>query len=246
MHIAAGGKGSRLDSVTRQLNDGAPYPKLLLPTQESGDETLLGRVVRTAQAAKFSGRITLHTSEFTEPFIAEHSDIEANIRMVRTLGDNSLRAFIDPLLDTGSRILGASGDHYANYDWDDIVATHEAQGFAVTFMVGRTVAVDDGAVFDINSEGRITSFERKDRTDPNDYVNIGAYVFDFTQVTRPLLSNLMRPLDSASQEEIVEALIHEKAAGAYILPDMPTPFNVNTPETYSALLAHTSSAQSAA
>lgn len=246
IEIAAAGKSTRLREHITELGYPNGYPKLLLPTGRSDGETLLGRVTRQALEAPVPGFVTIHTSEENERYLRQNPDISplidgAEVRLARVEYGNSFRPFLPKLVKEGVRVLGSSGDFYAEFSWADVLDTHESNNYPVTFVVGQTVAVDNGAVFDVSDNGLITDFARVDRTKQSDLVNVGIYVFDPTDTVLSTLSSIVSSRYLASEEDIVTTLIAKGLMGAHVLER--TPYNVNSAETYQALLAHAQTEQ---
>lgn len=233
VQIAAGGYGTRLRAEMDRLGY-QDVPKHLLPTSPGGSETLLGRIVRQALSAPGEGKVTIHANEQNCLQILDHPDIDTRAKVVVSRFDNSLGPFTDHLQRSGQRTLGCAGDFYADFSWEGFVASHDAAGYPVSFMVGRTVAVDGGATFDIADDGQITALYRADRTAPSELINIGAYIFDADSMVLKILDE-MTGLDTPSKEDVlVQRLIGGGLVGAYVIDGVP--FNINTLETYQALL----------
>ncbi len=238
VHVAAGGHGNRIRRVMDAMHLGADYPKHLLPTGGVDGETLLGRIVRQAMAAPVEGPVVIHANERNAPIFAAHPDIEPGARIDVRPFDNSLGPFVNGVLETGERTLGSAGDFYADFTWEDMLNAHESGRYPVTFMVGRTVAVEGGAVFDVEDSGRISGLRRALRTDESDIINIGAYIFDPHKDVIGALEKVCRQAsrERVSEEAIANELISRRLVGSYMIAGA---FNVNTPETYRALLDHT-------
>ena len=190
--------------------------------------------------APIDGPITICTTPVNERHIRQHPDVrplidEDSVRTRFIEYGNSFQAFLT--VKTEKRTFGSSGDFYADFTWSDVLDAHESHGYPVTFMVGQTIPVQDGAVFDVDDRGRITWFGRVGQTTGEEFVNIGVYIFDPAPAVLDLMQELVRGKRIAKEEIVAERLIEIGAAGACILPG--TPFNVNTPETYLALLDHT-------
>ncbi len=213
------------------------YPKHLLTTGGPNGETLLGRIVRQAIAAPTDVPPIIHANEQNAPSIEGHPDIDPSAEVKVGNYPNFLLPILAKLVHSRKRTLGCAGDFYADFSWDEVVASHDAQPYPITFMVGRTVEVDGGLTFDVSENGKIERMKRVARTNSGDLVNIGVYMFDPRETVMDALEALTakRQLDKASS--IANHLIGEGLVGAYILPG--TPYNVNTGETYAALLEHT-------
>ncbi len=244
IEIAAAGKSNRLRGHITELGYPDGYPKLLLPTGNPNGETLLGRVTRQAIDAPVSGPITIHTTPDNNLYIEMSPDVaplidDSEVRVRYTEYGNSFRPFIPKLVTEKVCVFGSSGDFYADFSWDNVLDAHHSNDYPVTFVVGQTVEVDKGAVFDVSDNGQITNFARVKRTKESDLINIGIYVFEPAAPVLSALSGLVTEHCMALEEEIVKALIAKGLIGAHVL--QTTPYNVNSAETYQALLQETAS-----
>lgn len=240
--IAAGGQSSRLREYLNCAGLPDNYPKMLLPTGEPDDRTLLGRIIRQAQDTIDDSRVTVHTTCENGAHISAHKDIAPLLARERAsiqygVFQNSFHPFIPKVMKERGRVIGASGDFYADLDWEELLAAHDSSDYPVTFLVGRTVVVEEGAAFTVEDDGRISNFWRPPKSEGNELINVGVYVFEPTKPVLSALADLVSPSEVAKEEVIVNRLIDSGLLGAYVLPS--TPFNVNTPETYAALLEHT-------
>ena len=237
VHIVAGGYGTRLREFMDDKGYEQSYPKHLLPTGKPNGETILGRIVRQAMSAPTDAPPIIHANEQNAPSIEGHPDIDPSAEVKVGNYPNCLLPILANLTQTRKRTFGCAGDFYADFSWDDMVTSHDAQPYPITFMVGRTVEVDRGLTFDVSENGKIERMKRVERSNSDDLINIGVYMFDPRETVMDALEALAtkRQLDKASS--IANHLIGEGLVGAYILPS--TPYNVNTGETYAALLEHT-------
>lgn len=237
VQIVAGGYGTRLREVMDGMGYDERYPKHLLPTGGPHGETVLGRIVRQSLGAPTDGPVVIHANRHNAPSIFKHPDIDRSVSV--RVGDypNFLMPFLTNLLEFRKRTLGCAGDFYADFSWDEVIASHEDGQYPVTFMAGRTVAIDHGLTFDVSDAGKIERMKRAERTSSEDLVNIGVYVFDPQEPVLGALESLIKSRQAASASTIANRLISEGLVGAYVVPG--TPYNVNTGETYAALLEHT-------
>ncbi len=250
LHIAAGGPSSRLRPYMDELGYPADDSKHLMITGNPGRETLLGRIVRGALADNILS--VVHTNHANYEALVNHPDIHESATFVSGgAPDTAFGPFIRPLLQTGELTLAAAGDHYVEgLSWRALLDHHDSNKFPWTFVVGQCSEVDEGAVFDVADSGRITNFGRPPRTSSESLVNIGIYVFDAPQTVLRALAKIgitketINPLE-VSPEAIVSHMVQEGLIGAHVL-EPNTSFNVNTPETYNALLQHTAAKAAAA
>ena len=242
LHVAAGGRSTRLRRTIDSLGFEPFYPKHLLPTGNPLGETILGRILR--QALPSTDRQVVHAHSENLSTIRSHSDIPSQAEVVLAPPDNAFGPFIRPLIAHRGRILGASGDHYVDASpWLGLLDHHDSGPFPVTFAVARVQPVESGLVYEIEDNGRISDFYRDRRTHEQNPVNVGVYVFEDSEVVLNSLAKLgitehtslpLRP----SPEEIARQLVNDGLVGAYELPPF-TAFNVNDAETYATLLGHT-------
>ena len=236
VYIAAAGHGTRLRGAMTDANIEQSYPKHLLPTG-NGEETLLGRIVRQSLEAPVLGAPVIYANEENRWAIAGHPDVDRRAHVVVSPHEHSFSPFVDSLRQTRQRILGSAGDFYADFDWADVLDHHESGDYPVTFVAARSVAVEKGAVFDIDDSGEIIAFRRSPRTEESDFINIGVYVFDPEKSVLRIVSEIEAARGLPSKEEaLVEELIAKRLLGAYVIEGA---FNINTVETYDALLRHT-------
>ncbi len=244
IQIAAAGESSRLRDYISGLGYPEGFPKFLLPTGGPNGETLLGKVLRQAIDAPIAHEIILHTSPENNSFIRAESDVsddidDHDVRTVFDLPGNSFRPFLPKLVESETTVLGSSADFYANFAWNDVINDHYTRKYPITFVVGEMIEVDKGAVFNVADDGKITDFARVDRTNSGDLVNVGIYIFEPDKAVLRTLEGLVSERQLAKEEEIVTKLVAAGLMGAHVLETMP--YNVNSEETYQALLAHTSS-----
>ncbi len=235
VQIAAGGHGTRLREDMDRLGFHG-LPKHLLPTERGGSETLLGRIVRQAQAAPGLGRVTVFANTANASILREHPDIDADVEIVTDEFDNSLGPFTTHLQATGSLTLGCAGDFYADFSWKDFIADHRSRRFPVSFMVAHTIPVDGGAAFEVAEDGQIVSLRRADRTKTTELVNIGAYIFSPDDMLLKIVTEMSHVDTPAKEDVLVQSLISNGLVGAYQLESAA--YNINTIETYTALLQH--------
>lgn len=243
--IAAAGASSRMRATLHEMGYSPDYPKHLLPTGNPENETLLGRIVRQGMEAPLATP-TIYANPDNAPEFAVHKDIDPQAELVVEEIDTAFGMFMRRLVGQNRRTLGASGDHFTEeFSWIDLLNHHDSHRFPVTLVVGQCIEVDEGAVFDIGTSGKVDRFYRPERTSTESLINIGLYVFDPAKVVLRSLEKVgvnpgrLQPV-TTSPETIVNQLIADDLLGAYVLPDN-TAFNVNTPETYRALLEHTAS-----
>lgn len=244
LHIAAGGRGTRLRSLMDSLGYEPNYPKHLLPTGGPNGDTLLGRIVR--QALDVTDEPVVYGSDSNIPIISTHTDIAPEARGVAAPPDASFFGpFLRALLDQKTVVLGASGDHYIDTSpWLSLLETHDSGPFPVTLAAAQAAPLDKGLVYDVRDTGQIVGFRRVDRTNDEDLVNIGVYVISPAQSVLQSLAkigickaNLDRPMAQPA-ETIAGQLVLDRLIGIHELP-AGSAFNINNPEIYSGLLNHT-------
>lgn len=240
LHIAAGGNGLRAREGMLEMGFSPDLPKHLLPTGGPDGETLLGRIVQQALEAPTTEPITLYANSTNREIFEAHPQVGPYVHTVVEHFDNSLGPFYNNTLSKKERTLGCAGDFYADFTWDELLDEHESASFPVTFMVGHSVEIERGAVFEVEDDGKITGLRREGRSDASALINVGVYVFDPQRDVMNIIASLIRQATSRNErlaeDVVVNALIEAGLAGAYVLPKMP--FNVNTGQTYQALLKH--------
>lgn len=241
VHIAAAGNGERIRTMMSELGFPPNFPKHLLPIGENNEGTLIGRVIQQALQPPVTEQPIVYANENNVEAFRQHPEVGPYARIVIGSFDNSLGPFIANVTHNERRTLGCAGDFYADFSWDKVLDAHESHGFPLTFMVGRTIEVDGGAVFDVADNLQIKRLRRADRTSNSEFINVGVYIFDPTKKVLEILNEMTKKAKIQNvrlkEDLVVHAMINHGLAGAYVLPS--TPFNVNTSETYKALLAHT-------
>lgn len=240
VQVAAGGHSTRLRSHMDDLGYDSNYPKHLLPTGLPGGETFLGRIVRQALILSGSDDVTVHLNQENIKSVIGHPDIPRPIEVNTQTYNHSLDMFFERLCTTRQRVIGCAGDFYAEDGLQELVDHHNRSKFPVTVLAGYSVAVDGGVSYTINDNNKITSIERVCRTRPDGPINIGAYVLEpDVRVLSVLRSYRPSSKLAPKDDRIFEAFIRHGLVGAYVT-ERPT-FNVNTPETYRAMLDYTGS-----
>lgn len=244
VHIAAAGYGTRMQEhmATMDLPD---LPKHLLRTGNPEGETLLGRVIQQALGASTVDLPVVYANPENAGMFAKHPHVRpfAEVRVKdfgETFKNNSFSAYIDNLLLTGRRTLGCAGDYYTETTWTDFVAAHDESPYPVTFLVAEALTDEGGAVFDLAEDGKIERFIRKEVVSKGELINIGMYVFDPHELVLRSIEGLVqeyRQNKANLREDIVAYnLISASLVGAVVVSDS---FNINTLNTYEALLEHT-------
>lgn len=229
VHIAAGGNGTRIRNGMETMGFPAEFPKHLLPTGDG--ETLLGRIVR--QATEIG-----------------HPEIYANYDNVQAIGEqlNRLNPEQDvtlsiawncngplgPLVHAINRskqqTLSCAGDFWADFSWGDFRAFHDSQPTPVSILVGPSVPTREGAVFRVEDNGVVASWERTGQTTGEDLINIGAYIVDPEKLVLQKLNALTHHKEDPFNTTMIEAGL----MSAYVLYSRA--YNVNNPEVYAELV----------
>lgn len=243
VHIAARGESTRMRDFIDANFGGPHYPKHLLPTGGAHGETLLGRMVRIARAAGVAGHVVVHANRFTAGAMMSHPDLgldhhdDVEVRVAK-MSDDAMDVYTKRARISRRRIMGSAGDAYTtDFTWERMVAAHESNKFPVTFLVGHTAARQSGAVYNVADNGQIIGMERKDSTNPEDMLNVGAYIFDPTLKVVSLLDELAARNAQEADDPLGHALIDAGLIGAHVL-EGPM-FNINTPYDYMLLRQHT-------
>lgn len=236
--IVAGGYGTRLREALAERDYPEGFPKHLLATGNPDGETLLGRIATQAQEAPVDHRPRIYANPKNAPWFRTDPVVGRAAQIVTGRYDNFLLPILAPITQRSERVLGCAGDFYAEFTWDDMLDAHESSRFPVTFLVGTSVAVDEGLRYRVADTGQIVGMERPERTKPGDLINIGAYIFEPAGSVLRRLQELTASRRLARAETIAEHLIQAGLVGAYEVPNSHS-FNVNTIEVYDALLRYT-------
>lgn len=236
VHIAAGGKGTRIQEVLQSPGFPHGIPKQLLPT--GSGETLLGRIVRQIHTI---GHAAIHTSYQHARLIGENVDVHLDADL---LIDRHPQGPLGPLVRnlqlTDRQALSCAGDFWADFKWKDFLAFHEGHDTPVSILVARSVPTTEGARFDVGSDGVVTAWERVSRTTEEDLINIGAYIVDPEKLVLKKFRELGgQPVEQPFKEDHVNtAMIAGRLMSAYVLDGVA--FNVNNPLVYTAMFQYTS------
>ena len=181
VHVSAGGNGTRIKEGMEHLGFTSGFPKHLLPTGE-GSETLLGRIVRQA---KQLGHVAIYANYDNVRFIGESADIDSDASLQIARGFNGpLTAMIRDINRTHDRSFACAGDFWADSQWQEFAKFHEDHDMPVSILVGPSVPTYEGARFKVGDDGKVDSWERVDRTDSHDLINIRAYIVTGKQIGR--------------------------------------------------------------
>jgi NDP-sugar pyrophosphorylase family protein len=236
VHISAGGNGTRIRKFMQDVGYDPEYPKHLLPTRGNG--TLLGEI--TMQAAEI-GRPVVHTNGTNVNKIAESRSLHPDTLIVRErITEGPLGPLVRELRRKGGQVLACAGDFWAEFDWMDFKEFHDDHGLPVSILVSKSVPTQDGATFEIGDDGFVNSWKRVDNTRPEQVINIGAYIVDWTAAVSRILNSGMFVDTSGSrfykEDSFNGAMIAEGLMSAYCPPGLA--YNVNTSEVYDQLLAN--------
>lgn len=225
LNVSAGGRGERIASYISSFK---PSPtKHLLPIPTEG-KTILGEIVFKA-LGDFE-EIKVWTSKESHPHISLALErllsvkFRVDVRMTGPLGP-----MIRSLIHTKSRTFGCAGDFYCDFSWKDFEKFHDAHGLPVSILVAKSVPAPSGARFHLN-EGTITGWERVDRTDKDDLINIGCYIVDPV----PEVLTIVQKMKTHKEDPFFDALISGKFVSGY--DPGRNGFNINVAQVYESLL----------
>lgn len=229
--ISAAGKGERMKASIAELGFPEDTPKPLLPA--GNRETLVGRIARQAMEI---ANVELYANYDTIKPIGEHPDTPKDIQL---LVNRNIYGPLGPLyLDlfrSKDQSLMAAGDFWANFKWSDFLSFHDAQSTPVSILVAPSVPTFEGARFKVADSGIVSSWERLERTQSTDLINIGAYIVD----PEKLVMQKIKELTTHKEDTFNDTMIDCGLMSAYVL-DQPA-FNVNNSEIYRAMAEYSAS-----
>lgn len=229
IHIAVGGKGTRIREGVETWGFPPGFPKQLLPS--GSGETLLGRIVRQTMEI---GHPAIYASYDNVRAIGESGDIHPDASLLIARNSNGpLGPMVKDIMRTGQRTYSCAGDFWANFKWSEFANFHDRQDTPVSILVAPSVPTFEGARFRVGDDGIVRSWERVDHTTAEDLINIGAYIVD----PEKLVMKKLRGLTWHKEDPFNDAMIAEGIMSAYVLPD--TAYNVNNPQVYASLVQNT-------
>lgn len=240
IYVAAGGNGTRIRAGMNERGF-CDIPKHLLPTGETGGETLLSRNVTRAKLSDTDVAVVVNDANRAQ-VDAELSRIglsdTAVERLVQQsqLGPFSFTSFIDPERTSFS----IAGDIYIDHlNWRYFKASHEINSTVrpVSFLVGRASVGPQAAVFEVAEDGAIKDFYRTSEQQTNVLRNIGVYAFTMSPPVVEIMEQYTANNEPDQQDKIALDLI---SAGLVRAHEHPSKFfNINTIQDYDDLRAHT-------
>ncbi len=229
VHIAVGGKGTRIREGMEHLGFQPGFPKQLLPTGTG--ETLLGRIVRQVMDI---GHAAVYASYDNVRAIGESEDIHPDISLLIARNSNGpLGPLIKEINRTRRQTLSCAGDYWADFKWSEFLEFHEQQDTPVSILVAPSVHTFEGAKFNVGDNGVVRNWERVDQTTQEDLINIGAYIVD----PEKLVMKKLRELSWHKEDPFNDTMIKGKLMSAYVLDKKA--YNVNNPQVYADLVKNT-------
>lgn len=230
IHIAAGGKGTRIREGMDSWGFQPGFPKHLLPTGTG--ETLLGRIVNQALEI---GHPAIYANYDNVRAIGESTDIHPSVTLSIARNCNGpLSPLVHDITRTRERTFACAGDFWADFKWGDFLGFHMSHDTPVSILVGPSVPTYEGARFKVHEEsGLVESWERVDHTTPEDLINIGAYIVDPEKLVLRKLQDLHEHKEDFFNDTMIEAGL----MSAYVLDS--TAYNVNNPQVYAELIQAT-------
>ena len=177
LFISCAGQGTRMNLKMDSINPNI-IPKHALPLPlPSG--SLVAQIV--AQAAYFFRQIDLQCNEANRRYF---SSLFANRDSVSVNRDDYMSGPLGPairhLLLTSTRTFLCGGDIFCDFWWKEMVAFHDSHECPVTILATRSTEATDGVCFDIEND-RIKNWKRIKRSSSGHYINIGAYILDYSE-----------------------------------------------------------------
>lgn len=227
--VIAGGEGSRIKEM---FNDrAAPFTKHFLPLPEKGG-SIIGAVIEKSrehfdviEISASKNTINFATTTFAGQ---EKIKVTNDEKMIGPLGPPLLA-----LLAEGKRVFACCGDVYSNFDWKEMESFHDKSGSPVSILVAKSFPAEKAACFNVDENGKIVGWDRKEKSTAEDYINIGGYIIDPSPEVVKIAQELI------AQGKCKEDLFFEKCIEAGILSGFKEPgfsCNINTPDVYEALV----------
>lgn len=223
--VSAGGKSSRLREFLNSKREGMPKHLLELP----GDHGyLLGAIVECAGLYFYSIRISVSDDNFTHisDSFEHNNDVVVEVDDIKS---GPLGPLIRSALSSNEKAYGCAGDFYCDFSWKEFDAFHDSHDLPISILVAKSRPTNDGARFDLQENGVIKSWERVQRTNEHDLINIGAYIIEPD-------SRIQAGLEAMTyhKEDVFNDLFIPAGLVAGYNPGK-TGFNVNTVEIYEQL-----------
>jgi NDP-sugar pyrophosphorylase family protein len=237
LEVVAGGKGTRIRTLVQETLGDYPKHLLPLPVELAGASSLLGTVL-LAGADDFS-TFRVHVRDEAAETIGTALRADFGSRVVLAI-DTELTGPLGPfarMLTAGETLYFAGGDAYCTWDWKNLIRYHEAHALPVTALFATTVGGPGGARITVAQDAArgcavVTRWDRVPDSADGDLMNIGAYIFDGT----PEVLEIFAAQTKHSEDNILGELARRGLLAAYVSPDLG--FNINTAETYTALIEH--------
>jgi NDP-sugar pyrophosphorylase family protein len=226
--ISAAGKGSRI----REYMDNIGYNDLPKPLLKTGSgETLIGRIARQSQEV---GDVMIYANYDTIRPIGESQDLPDDVYLLinRNIYGPLGPIYLD-LFKNNKQAYMATGDMWSDFKWSEFIKFHNSHNKPVSILVGKSVPTKEGAIFHIDKNGFVKSWERVAHTTKGDLINIGAYIIDPDEK----VMNNIRQLPSHKEDPFNDIMIADGLMAAYVADG--TAYNVNNIEVYKALIEGT-------
>lgn len=219
LHISAGGKNIRIKDDIGSLNIPSKH---FLPIPDS-NISIIEKII--IDSHDFFEKIIIHSNpDNHEAFIcfkAKYKKVDVTItKFIGPLGP-----IYEQLSTQKSRSYLIAGDCYSSIDWQDFEHLHNKNQNPITILGGKSCKVDDGACFIVN-KNKITGWKRKNTTNDNDIINIGAYIIDPTE---HILKSIEK-LDDEKEDSFFHHFINTNSIAIYIPNGLS--FNFNKMSTY--------------
>jgi len=233
IHVAAGGKGTRIREGMERMGFPPGLPKQLLTT--GSGETLLGHIARQAMEI---GHPAIYASYDNVRAIGESDDLPEDVSLLIARNSNGpLGPLVQAISRTHEQTMSCAGDFWADFKWSEFRAFHDQQDTPVSILVAPSVPTFEGARFKVDDSGLVESWERVDRTTGEDLINIGAYIVD----PEKLVMKKLRELTWHKEDPFNDTMIEGGLMSAYVLSEPA--YNVNNPQVYAALVQNTGPAE---
>ena len=221
--IAAGGNNTRIRDLLEADFHG--IPKHILPIPGKG-LTVIEAIVLGAR--EHFDQISIESNDSNIFFISPL--FFGGLTIVKTVVDGFATGPMGPVIrqlqQSQQRTYGCAGDFYCDFRWKDFEDFHDSHDLPASILVARSVPAPQGARFNLNGTHRVNSWERVERSEPDDLINIGVYIVD----PIPEILELTAEMAHHKEDVFFDLLIARGLLAAYDPGNLG--FNINTPIIY--------------
>lgn len=206
--IQAGGRGTRLSSVTKNV-----IPK---PMVEIAGKPLLAWQMEELRANGFTDIILIvgYLGHVIQDDFGDGGRLGVRIRYIEERADEPLGtagalAYLPPFL-TGDTFAFVYADAFFSVDFERMMAFHREKGSAATLFVHPNSHPFDSDLVVLDEAGRVTAFDSKtnDRSsyDYENIVNAGVFLF-----SRSICDGVPTPRKCALEKDVLQSMLDASA-----------------------------------